>query len=237
LIQDPATASVHVAAAVSLEEVLGQLLADYALQQPSVRVRTVFGASDELADHLLAGAPVDLFLTADAHQLDRLVSAGVLEVGTSAVLAENTLAAIAPTDVDLPVRRPKDLLHPSVTRLAIAEPASPLGGYTHAYLAQVGLYDALRPRVMLVDNSRAVLAALHAKQAEIGLVYGSDAATAANCRILFRAQRTVPPIRYLAGLGRQSQQADQARALLRFLTSGPAARRFRQCGFLPVGND
>src|SRR5262249_19066246 len=34
LIQDPATASVHVAAEVSLEEVLGQLLADYALQQP-----------------------------------------------------------------------------------------------------------------------------------------------------------------------------------------------------------
>src|SRR5262249_9753858 len=160
--------------------------------------------------------------------------AGVLEAGTSAVLAENTLAAIAPTDVDLPVRKPKDLLHPSVTRLAIAEPTSPLGGYTHAYLAHLGLHDALQPRVMLVDNSRAVLAAFARKPAELGLVYGRDAAPAANCRILFRAQRMVPPIRYLAGLGRQSQLADQARALLRFLTSRAAGRRFRQCGFLAV---
>src|SRR5262245_38138155 len=53
-------ACLHVAAAVSLEEVLGQLLADYALLRPGVRVRTIFGASDELADHLLAGGPADL---------------------------------------------------------------------------------------------------------------------------------------------------------------------------------
>src|SRR5258708_4674761 len=66
LVQGPTAPTLHVAASVSLEEVLGQLLADYALRQPAVRVRTVFGASDELADHVLAGAPADLFLTADA---------------------------------------------------------------------------------------------------------------------------------------------------------------------------
>src|SRR5262249_38409206 len=69
---DGSGTTMHVAAAVSLEEVLGQLLADYARRQPTVRVRTIFGASDELADHLLAGGPADLFLTADTRQLNRL---------------------------------------------------------------------------------------------------------------------------------------------------------------------
>src|SRR6516165_6903225 len=57
LARDSDADAVHVAAPVSLEEVLGQLFADYAVREPSVRVRSVFGASDELADHLLAGTP------------------------------------------------------------------------------------------------------------------------------------------------------------------------------------
>src|SRR6185369_10021617 len=36
-------ASLHVAAAVCLEEVLGQLLTDFHLREPAVRVRAVFG--------------------------------------------------------------------------------------------------------------------------------------------------------------------------------------------------
>src|SRR5262249_2231397 len=68
---DQATAALHVVAAVSLEEVLGQLLTDYAALTPALRVRAVFGASDELADHLLAGSPGHLFLTADPQQFDR----------------------------------------------------------------------------------------------------------------------------------------------------------------------
>src|SRR5262249_28718536 len=139
LIQPPAPAGVHVAAAVSLEEVLGQLLADYALQQPTVRVRAVFGGSDELAEHLLAGAPADLFLTADERQLERLDQAGLLEADPRPVLAENRLAAVGPADRPVAVRRPADLLRPEVDHVALAEPASPLGGYTRAYLEGLGL--------------------------------------------------------------------------------------------------
>ena len=50
--------ALHVAAAISLEVALGQLLADYALRQPTLRVRAIYGASNELADHLLAGSAV-----------------------------------------------------------------------------------------------------------------------------------------------------------------------------------
>ena len=51
-----AVACVHLAAAISLQEAVGQILAEYALEKPAVRVRAIFGASNELADHLLAGA-------------------------------------------------------------------------------------------------------------------------------------------------------------------------------------
>jgi molybdenum ABC transporter molybdate-binding protein len=226
--------AVHVAAAVSLEEVLGQLLADHALRQPAVRVRAVFGASDELAGHVLAGAPADLFLTADPRQLDRLEAAGLLVQATRTPLAENALAAIAPAGRDLPVRRPADLARPEVRRVAVAGPTSPLGGYTRRYLEGLGLYEALLPRALVVDSSRAVLAAVAAGRADVGLVYASDSARAPGCRPLFRVRRPRASIRYEGAVVARGGQPEQAVGLLAFLTAPAAAARFRRCGFLPV---
>jgi molybdate transport system substrate-binding protein len=234
LVRGSGTATIHVAAAVSLEEVVGQLLTDYALRQPTVHARAIFGASDELADLVLAHAPVDLFLTADAAPLDRLKAAGLMPPGSAVVLAENSLAAIGPADRPVSIRRVRDLVQSETARLALAEPSSPLGRYTRAYLESSHLAGVLLARAVLVDNSRSVVAAVRAGQADVGLVYGSDAAQAAGCRILFRVRRLPVAIEYQAALIRRGQQAGQAQALLDFLTSPAAARRFRRCGFLPV---
>jgi molybdate transport system substrate-binding protein len=234
LLPEPPRACVHVAAAVSLEEVLGQLLTDYALCRPGVQARLIVGASDELADQILGGALADLFLTADPGQLARLEVLGVVEPGTATPLAENTLAAIAPADRAVAVRRPTQLLGPEVARLALAAPSCPLGGYTRAYLEQLGLYTALLPRAVQLENSRAVVAAVQAGGADAGLVYSSATATASGCRVLFRVPRPPISIRYVGVVVRRGRQPELARHLLEFLASAPALRRFRACGFLPV---
>jgi molybdate transport system substrate-binding protein len=231
LARPPQGPAVHVAAAISTEEVLGQLLADYALRRPGVRVRAVFGASDELADGLLAGAQADLFLTAEAGQLDRLEAARLVQPNTRTVLAENTLAAIGPATRPGAVRRPADLAGPAA-RVALASPSSPLGGYSRAWLEARGLYAAVQPRALVVDNSRAVAAAVRAGRADAGLVYHSDAARAPGCRLLFRARRPAVPISYAAAVLRRGRQPEEARALLEFLASPAAAARYRRCGFL-----
>ena len=69
---------VHLAAAISLQEVTAQLLAEYALARPAVRVRALYGASNELAEHVLAGAPCDLFISAEVSVIDRLDGADLL---------------------------------------------------------------------------------------------------------------------------------------------------------------
>ncbi len=127
LVVAPEAETLHIAAAISLQESLGQLLADYALRQPAVRVRAVYGASDELAYHLLAGAPGDLFLSADPSPLDRLEAASLLKPGSRVCLAENALAALAPAGKPVVVRRPADLTGPGVERLALAATTCPLG--------------------------------------------------------------------------------------------------------------
>jgi molybdenum ABC transporter molybdate-binding protein len=228
---DPAT--LHLAAAVSLQEPLGQLLADYALRQPAVRVRTLYGASDELAYHLLAGAPADLFLTAAPEPLDWLEAAGFIQPGSRVLLAENTLAALAPAGRPLRVRRPNDLAGPDVQRIALAEPACPLGAYARAWLEAVGLGHLLS-RAVPLDNSGAVVAALRAGRADVGLVYSSDAARADGCRLLFRVRHPSAAVRYQGAVLAHAPRPAAARALLDFLASPAAAARFRRCGLLPA---
>jgi molybdenum ABC transporter molybdate-binding protein len=233
-LNDQTPSAVHVVAAVSLEEVLGRLLIDFAAVEPALCVRTVFGASDELADHLLAGSPGHLFLTADPLQLHRLKAARLLLEGPGVSLAANGLAAVACSDRDCPVRKPADLARDDSVRVAIAGPDCPLGRYTTAYLEGLHLYERVLRRAVRVENSRAVLAAVRAGQADLGVVYSSDAARADQCRTLFRVRRPPLPIQYSGVLVNRGTDLDPARRLLDFLVSPRAARRFRQCGFLPA---
>jgi molybdenum ABC transporter molybdate-binding protein len=233
LVAAPEPATLHVAAAVSLQEALGQLLADYALRQPAVRVRVLYGASDELAYYLLAGAPADLFLAAATDQLDRLEAARLLRPGSRAALVENGLVAVALIGRPIPVRKPADLAHPSVGRIALADPGCPLGAYARAWLEAVGLGRLLAGAV-LVDNSGAVVAALRAGRAEVGLVYASDVVRGDGCRVLFRVLHPSVLIRYQAAAMAHGRLPEQAQALLEFLTSPPAAAHFRRCGLLPI---
>ncbi len=169
---------VHLAAAISLQEVTGQLLAEYALVRPAVRIRAVYGASNELAVHLLQGAPGDLFISAEVSVIDRLQAAGMLAPRSRRVVAANSLVAIAPQEIR-GVRKLADLLTARVRRIALAEPACPLGKYSRDYLRAAGAYDALLPKVLHVDNSRAVLSAVASGAVDAGLAFASDAARAA----------------------------------------------------------
>jgi len=234
LVQRPASPCLHVAAAVSLEEVLGQLLTDFTLREPAVPVRAVFGASDELAVHLLAGAPGDLFLTADPQPLDALVAAGLVRSDQCVPLADNGLAVIGLAHRKLPVRKAADLARQDAPRLALAEPCCPLGGYSRTYLESLHLYEYLMCRAVRGESSRAVVTAVRSGQADVGLVYSSDAARAEGCRTLFSVRKTSFPIRYTAAILCRGHDTSAAAGLLDFITSAAAAHRFRQCGFQPI---
>ena len=225
-----AVESVHLAAAISLQEVVGQLLTEFALRKPNVRVRAVFGASNELADHVLAGAPCDLFLSADSTHLDRLATAGLVRPDSKVVLAANSLAAIGPKDEGKAIRGPNDLMGKHVKHVAMAAAESPLGKCSRAYLQSVGLYESLLAKAVFVDNSRGILAAIASGLAEAGLAFASDAAHATHCKILFTIDPAAASLEYSAAVVHGGQRSADAQSLLVFLATPVARRCFRRCG-------
>jgi molybdate transport system substrate-binding protein len=226
----PADAALHVAAAISLQEAVGQILAEFALQQPGTQVRTIFGASNELADHLLAGAPGDVFLSADPDTLDRLESANRLVVGSRRTIAQNGLAVIARPRMAA-LSSISSLLNKRFKQIALAEPACPLGHYSKSYLTKAGIYDELLPRVLHVDNSRAVLAAVASGFADAGVAFSSDAVRARALRTVLKVPTSQVSASYVAAITASGRAVTDADHLLDFLSSASARRCLRRCGF------
>jgi molybdenum ABC transporter molybdate-binding protein len=223
---------VHLFAAISLQEVVAQLLTEYALMRPTVSVRTVFGASNELADQILSGSSADVFVSANRDQVDYLLAAGMISRGSRAILARNGLAAVAAKGFRGNVRRPTDLRETSADHIIVANPACPLGKCSADFLRAAGTYDNLRLRLVEVDNSRAVVSAIRRSRASLGLIFSSDLSNVRELRTLFQVPANKTSATYEGAITSSSHCPSEAAALLDFLGSEKARMCFRRCGFL-----
>jgi molybdate transport system substrate-binding protein len=117
--------------------------------------------------------------------------------------------------------------------LALADPAAPIGNYTREYLRSQGLYDELMQRAVLLDNPRAVLAAVDSGHADAGVVYQSDLSAARAVRLAYRVpNRDCPPIRYPFAITSRAERDVGARDFWNFLQSDQANETFRSEGFV-----
>jgi molybdate transport system substrate-binding protein len=101
-------------------------------------------------------------------------------------------------------------------------------------LEGLGLLEPVSARALWVENSRAVVASIRARQADVGLVYASDAFHAEGCRILFQVRRPPLAVQFSGAAVGRGVEREEAKQLLQFLGSAGAASCFRRFGFLPA---
>ncbi len=225
--------TLRVAAAISLQEAVGQILTEYALVRPQVRVRSMFGASNELAAQIADGAAADLFITGDAQLLDGLLPARTRTTAQVRKLAANGLAGVALQSSSQVAARAARVLRGEFAKIAVAAPVTPLGQATRKFLASRNGASIAQERLIEVDNSRGILAAVRSGRAELGIAFSSDAATAGDMRTLFQVGAREIDVAYSAAVltpPSQKQTAGEAQALLQFFAGPVAQRCLRRCG-------
>jgi molybdate transport system substrate-binding protein len=145
-----------VAAAASLNPALADVAEQFARDR-GLKVRLVFGASGTLTRQIQDGAPFEMFLAADEEFPNRLTAAGLTK-DPGVVYAIGRLVIFAPTGSPLSTDARLDGLARlvktgGVTRFAIANPdVAPYGRAAEALLRARGLWDALRPQLVLGDS-------------------------------------------------------------------------------------
>jgi molybdate transport system substrate-binding protein len=223
-----------VLAAASLQESMNAA-ADAWAKKGHARPVLSFAASSALARQVDAGAPADLFVSADEPWMDDVERRGLIVPGTRAPFLGNRLVLVAPSGDVRPVTLARLPMSLGNGRLAMADPdAVPAGKYGKAALEKLGLWNAVAPRVVRAENVRAALALVERRAAPFGIVYLTDARASLRVRIAatFPAD-SHPPIRYPLARLKASTSPD-AEPFRRFLLSREGRAIFTRYGFAPL---
>jgi molybdate transport system substrate-binding protein len=222
--------------AASLTDALDEVNRAFAAhtQQPA---RGSYASSSVLAKQIEAGAPADVFISADREWMDYLEKRALLRAGSRRDVLGNALVLIAPADSTVQLKiAPHFPLAAALGdgRLASGDPDSvPAGDYARAALTKLGVWQEVAPKLVRAENVRAALAYVARGEAALGIVYRTDALAEQRVRIVdtFPAD-THPPIVYPAALTTSARP--EAGRYLSFLSGEEARAIFARHGFTPL---
>lgn len=235
----PATSdkTLLVAAAQSLQGRIEPAAEAFRRLRPDVRVDWTYGGSGALAQQIVGGAPIDVFLSASDRDLDRVEDAGRIEPGTRRVFTRNRVVLIAAAGMpSATLSRWEDLGRDAVRRVAIGDPATvPAGMYASDIFKYKDLTAVVSPKLILGASVRQVLDYVARGEADAGVVFATDVSAARSpVRVVAPApEDSHRAIRYPMAVVRGSDETELAREFLEVVASPGIQAELEKAGFLP----
>lgn len=229
-----------VAAASDLQFALQEIAAAFT-EQSGRQVKLVFGSSGNFRRQIAEGAPFELFLSADESYVRALAKEGkTLDDG--ALYAIGRIALIAPNGSPLkPDAELKNLAAAladgRIGKFAIANPEhAPYGRAAQQALTKAGLWDKIKPALVLGENVSQAAQFATSGSAQGGIVAYAQVLSPMIAKLITYA--LIPaewhePLRQRMVLTRNA--GDAAKLFYRYLQSRPARAIFQRYGFALPG--
>ena len=228
-----------VLAAASLQESLNAA-ADAWAAKGHPRPVLSLAASSALARQIEAGAPADIFISADEEWMDHVAARGYVREETRVDLLSNSLVLVAPagSSVKLHIASGFPLAQAlNGGRLATGSVDSvPVGRYAKQALIALQVWPQVADKIAGTDSVRSALALVARGEAPLGIVYGTDARAEPKVRLVDSfPEHSHEPIRYPLALlipsFTQVPANPQAVGFATFLRSGAGKAIFARFGF------
>lgn len=221
-----ARAELTVFAAASTTDVMRRLAVRFE-ETGGEKIRFNFAGSGALARQINAGAPADIFISANTEWMDFLENKSLLTAQTRSNIAANALVLITPSDSTMTYEEfPSNLKG----KLGVGEFKSvPAGTYAQAALQSLGWLGVVQRKLVKGSNVRTVLMYVERGEVDAGIVYLTDAKQSDKVRIIgtFPADAH-PPILYPAAACTKKPSAVR---FMHFMNSSDARRIFETHGF------
>jgi molybdate transport system substrate-binding protein len=227
---------VEVFAAASLTDALKEVAADYE-KEGGDKIIFNFAASNTLEMQIKAGAPADVFFSADEAKMDDLEKQGLLEKETRKDLLANSLVIIVPTDSTQTLTSAAQLADAKFGKIALGQTQSvPAGIYAKEYLQKIGIWDQVEARVVPCESVRAALAAVETGNVDAGIVYKTDAMHSTKVKVAWEVPVAEgPAITYPVALVAGSKHEASAKKFLDYLAEPGSLKVFEKYGFITKG--
>lgn len=226
----------RVAAASDLQAVLPVLIERFGGGERRVEVVPVFGSSGQLARQIEAGAPFDVFLSANKDFVDKLAATKAVDPASVRPYAIGTLVLAVGRGVKVPVGNLSDLTRPEVKVVAIADPeTAPYGAAARQALRKAGLWETLVPKLAIASTVRQTLQFVETGNAEAGLV-SQSIADVPGVRLVDVDPALYEPIVQALGVVGRSSHRREAEAFAQLILGEEGRGVLRSHGFtLPGG--
>lgn len=232
LLAVPAQAEeIVVSAAASLTNAFDAVKQSFEATHPGVKVVTNYGASGALLKQMEAGAPVDVFASADQKTMDQAASKGLISAPTRKDFVRNAVVLVVPADSKTPIKSEKDLANAAFKRISLGNPETvPAGRYTQEFLTATGMWTTLQPKFIMGNNVRQVLDYVTRGEVDAAFVFATDAKNAgAKLRVVLEAKTKTPALYPVAVTANCKKPA--AKAFVDFLHSNEGQRILGTFGF------
>jgi molybdate transport system substrate-binding protein len=163
---------ITIAAAADLNFAFKEIVAGFE-KKTGNKIKLSLGSSGNFFAQLSNGAPFDLFFSADIGYPKKLEEAGLAEPGTLYMYAVGRIVVWAPkgSPIDVGVLGIKALRHPSVQKIAIANPKhAPYGRAAVAAMEHFKVYDAVKDKLVLGENISQAAQFIQTGGADIGII-------------------------------------------------------------------
>ncbi len=227
-------ADVTVFAAASLKEALDEQAKQFESGTGS-KVIVAYGASNALAKQIEAGAPADIFISADLDWMDYVDQRRLLAPNSRFNLLRNALVLIAPASSNSTLKiGPNFGLAAALgkEKLAMANSDSvPAGKYGKNALESMRVWASVEKQTARAENVRAALALVSRGEAPFGIVYRTDAMADRGVKVVdtFPTDSHAPIVYPAAILAASKSTA--ARPFLAYVRSAPARAVWAKYGF------
>ena len=227
----------RIAAAADLQPVLPPLLTEFE-NQTGIHAVASYQSSATLATQIINGAPFDLFLAADLSFPQRVIAAGLSEEPEPIAYARGTVVLWARNDGRFRSLSMDSLKDPALKSVAMANPEhAPYGRAARSALEHLGLYDSLKPKLVIAENIAQTAQYVESGNAELGLISLTSAVTPrlrASGHYVPVPQDAYPPILQGAVILKHPAGTQPAHRFVDFLASAPVQQLLEAAGLAPA---
>ena len=230
-------AELQVYAAVTLSDAMEEIAESYR-SESGAAISLSLASSGILAQQIIAGAPADIFISANPEWMDEVQRAGCLIPETRSEVAGNKLVLIVPAGAGTPIASLSDLTSPTVERIAIADPShAPVGMYAREALRAAAVWDQIEGKILPALDARAATAYVERGEAEVGIVYRTDARVVPGVEVVLEIPPALQPVISFQAAAIGTADPGGARQFLDFLLGPQGQQILRRFGFEPPGEN
>jgi molybdate transport system substrate-binding protein len=232
--QAPPSAPLMVFAASDLGPPFKQIVPEFE-RTTRTKVTLVLGSTGMLAQQIRNGAPADVFFAANESFVNELTAENLTLRQTTTVYARGRIATVTLRSGGIRINDLEDLADPRVRRIAIANPQhAPYGLAAKQALETVGLWTALKPKLVYGENVQQAVQFVRSGSAEAGIVARSVADTP-DLHWKLVDDKLHTPLSQVATVLARTKLPAASTSFIQFVNGTQGRLVMRQLGFMVPG--